>query len=172
MHPHKADPNGSRCQLLVLDTSSLPKKQNHPCVATEVFPLGHCPTGSPVSILCALSQACYMQLLCLTLYHKSTKLGLWRICREEKARMRRECFSGMCDLRRSGVCLLASDAVARMCSMNCDARMGDGIRSERLGNIPQRGIWARAVPKGTPRKSRISRGARRGEDPLPRFPLS
>ena len=56
----------------------------------------------------------------------------------------------MLDLPRgSGVGLLASDAVDRTRSMDCDTCMVDGIRSERLGNIPQRGIWARAVPKDT-----------------------
>ena len=49
---------------------------------------------------------------------------------------------------------LASDAVARMCGLNCDIHMGDGIRSERLGNIPQSGTWARAVSKNAPRTSR------------------
>ena len=49
--------------------------------------------------------------------------------------------------RREWGAFLASDAVARMCGPNCEIYMGDGIRSERLGNIPQSGTWARAVPK-------------------------
>ena len=53
------------------------------------------------------------------------------------------------------MCLLASDAVDRTRSMNCDTCMVDGIRSERHGNIPQSGTWARAVPKDTaPREPR------------------
>ena len=34
---------------------------------------------------------------------------------------------------------------------------------------PRSGCPSRGVPKGTPRKSRINRVTRRGEDPLPRF---
>ena len=49
---------------------------------------------------------------------------------------------------------MASDAVARMCSLNCGINMGDGIRSERLGYIPQSGTRARAVSKNAPRTSR------------------
>ena len=55
--------------------------------------------------------------------------------------------------------LLASDAVDRTRSMNCDTCMGDGIRSERLGIIPRSGIWARAVPKDSaPREPHMSSG--------------
>ena len=57
--------------------------------------------------------------------------------------------------RREWGAFLASDAVARMCGPNCEIYMGDGIRSERLGNIPQSGTWARAVPKNAPRSSRL-----------------
>ena len=56
--------------------------------------------------------------------------------------------------RRGRGAFLASDAVARMCGPNCEIYMGDGIRSERLGNIPQSGTWARAVPQNAPRTSR------------------